>query len=451
MKPTVISAPSLPTPPKTHALRMPALPYSSALPGQQSSIFSSDSAHPSVHSSPSPQARTSSRRRRLWELAQKHHCPIIGVCFDVAQLRALAAKRFPISSSTSDYDVHHLAVSACAERNPFSEQLHRQLERHYALTITRYAALKHSEDVRQAWLDACRVGTDIPAALWAACTHPACDYDLELTLYRDIHMIQHQVGSGARAELEAMRRLQHENAGLRSQIDAMRSQAERAQEARTRERQIGERRLSDTLAELAQRSAQAERYRAELDATRAEAEALSERRQLAEALKAANERLLAHAARERDAQREIERLRDFARYAEETIEALTAEESREAGTAPDETTLSGKCILCVGGRPGSINGYREAVEQCGGRFMHHDGGIEDNHHRIDFALAAADIVICQAGCISHNAYWRVKEQCKRTGKPCMFVKTAGLSSFGRIVSEAGRQSAQPRPQSDPRP
>lgn len=438
MKRTVISSPPIPTPPKTHALRLPALPFSSALPSQQSSIFSPESAPPSGQ----PAARASSRRRRLWELAQKHHCPIIGVCFDVAQLRTLAAKRFPISPSTSDYDVHHLAVSACAERTPFSEQLHRHLERHYALTITRYARLKHSEEVRHAWLEACRLGTDIPAALWAACTHPACDYDLELTLYRDIHMIQHQVGSGARAELESLRRLQHENAGLRRQIDAMRTQAERAQHARIGERQASERRLSDALAELAQHGAQAERYRAELDATRAEAETLSERRQLAEALKTATERLHALAARERDAQREIERLRDFARYAEETIEALTAEESRDGISVPGEATLSGKCILCVGGRPGSINGYREAVEQCGGRFMHHDGGIEDNHHRIDGALAAADIVICQAGCISHNAYWRVKEQCKRTGKPCMFVKTAGLSSFGRIVSEAGRQSTQ---------
>ncbi|MDQ5879712.1 MAG: hypothetical protein QG638_2449, partial [Pseudomonadota bacterium] len=47
----------------------------------------------------------------------------------------------------------------------------------------------------------------------------------------------------------------------------------------------------------------------------------------------------------------------------------------------------------------------------------------------------ADIVICQAGCISHNAYWRVKEHCKRTGKRCVFVKSAGVASFDRAVGE----------------
>ena len=98
-------------------------------------------------------------------------------------------------------------------------------------------------------------------------------------------------------------------------------------------------------------------------------------------------------------------------------------------------SLDGKCVLCVGGRSGAVGAYREAVERQGGRFLHHDGGLEESLHRIDSALAAADLVICQAGCISHNAYWRVKEQCKRTGKPCLFVKRSGVSSFGRVIAD----------------
>ena len=97
---------------------------------------------------------------------------------------------------------------------------------------------------------------------------------------------------------------------------------------------------------------------------------------------------------------------------------------------------SGKCVLCVGGRTGAIEAYRHLVEQSGGRFLHHDGGLEESLHRIDGVLAAADLVICQAGCISHNAYWRVKEQCKRTGKRCLFIRNPGISSFGRAVNEA---------------
>lgn len=41
--------------------------------------------------------------------------------------------------------------------------------------------------------------------------------------------------------------------------------------------------------------------------------------------------------------------------------------------------------------------------------------------RLDASLAAADLVICQTGCISHDEYWRVQDHCRRTGKPCILV------------------------------
>jgi hypothetical protein len=135
-------------------------------------------------------------------------------------------------------------------------------------------------------------------------------------------------------------------------------------------------------------------------------------------------------------EREGNQLRDLVRDAEETIASLAV----EADVQPDasERDLSGKRVLCVGGRSGSLKSYREVVEQSGGEFLHHDGGLEESLQRIDSIVAAADIVICQAGCISHNAYWRVKEHCKRTGKRCVFVKNAGVSSFDRAVDAAGR-------------
>lgn len=40
---------------------------------------------------------------------------------------------------------------------------------------------------------------------------------------------------------------------------------------------------------------------------------------------------------------------------------------------------------------------------------------------LEASLTAADLVICQTGCVSHNAYWRVQDHCKRTGKPCVLV------------------------------
>jgi hypothetical protein len=51
------------------------------------------------------------------------------------------------------------------------------------------------------------------------------------------------------------------------------------------------------------------------------------------------------------------------------------------------------------------------------------------------SLAAADLVICQTGCISHNAYWKVKDFCKRTGKRCIFVENPSTSSFARGLAQ----------------
>lgn len=98
-------------------------------------------------------------------------------------------------------------------------------------------------------------------------------------------------------------------------------------------------------------------------------------------------------------------------------------------------TLKGYHVLCVGGLNQITPQYRRVVENLGGTFAHHDGGVEEKIGRLDAAIAAADAVICQTGFVSHNAYWRVKENCKKTGKPCAFVPKPGLSGFIRSLEE----------------
>lgn len=38
-----------------------------------------------------------------------------------------------------------------------------------------------------------------------------------------------------------------------------------------------------------------------------------------------------------------------------------------------------------------------------------------------FSQRAADLVICQTGCVSDSDHWRDNDQCKRTGKPCVLA------------------------------
>ena len=115
--------------------------------------------------------------------------------------------------------------------------------------------------------------------------------------------------------------------------------------------------------------------------------------------------------------------------------AAPASEPQPAPPVAQPVRLVNRSILCVGGRSGNVPVYRSMIEQVGAQFAHHDGGLEDSSGLLDASLAAADLVICQTGCISHGAYWRVKDHCKRTGTQCVFVDNPSASSLARTLRE----------------
>lgn len=380
-----------------------------------------------------------SRRRKLWEIPHKFHCPVIGVCFGVQELRTLMAKVMVFPRDSSDFLLHTTAVGACENRSRLAELLQKALEKRCQTIVKRFAQAKTADALLDCWRAAAAHGNEIPAALWAAWTHPACDAELEQLIYGDIHMIQHQIGSSIRTDLTTLKNLKQENQLWRQQLAAAQAEIEALRCNRVRETQGLEQRLGELQVELAGKDACIAKLNAELAKLRDSLPDLKDRQVLARRANDAEARASALVARVAEQQEELERQQDLARHANETIRHLLAAGDEIAG--PPEpfdapANLSGKCILCVGGRSGAVDAYRQIVEQRGGRFLHHDGGLEESLHRIDAALSAADLVVCQAGCISHNAYWRVKEQCKRSGKQCVFIKGAGVSSFGRVVSAA---------------
>ncbi len=382
-----------------------------------------------------------SRRRKLWEVSHKFHCPIVGVCFEVDHLRATMAKVMHFPRDTTDFVLHTTAVGACETRTQLAELLQKNMEKRFEVSIRRFAAAKNSEALRALWQEAVRTGSEIPGALWASWTHPACDALLEQEIYGDIHMIQHQVGTGTRADLTALKTLKAENGQLHKQLQEARREAETLRTEKANATQQLNQRISELLVELAGKDAWLANQTGQFETLRQSLPDLKDRQTLARRASDAEARALALTAHAAELEDKVEHLQALASHAEVTINHLLAAGNQAAAPASpskqdESAALAGKCILCVGGRSGAVEGYRQIVEQRGGRFLHHDGGLEESLHRIDAALSAADLVVCQAGCISHNAYWRVKEQCKRTGKQCVFVKSAGISSFGRLVSEA---------------
>ena len=379
-----------------------------------------------------------SRRKRLWDLEHLCHCPLVGVSLPMDTLRRLVSKALGGNAVANDYEVHAGAVSECTRRGKLSELMQAELDARYTREIQTFKSAKSTLAVAELWIQYVGAG-DVAGAFWAGLTHPRCDDSLQEAMCKDLHMFQHQAGAGVRLEIVRFNALADENSVLIRELAKVQERMTRVmgQKATELERLAAQlmqargtgitkdsriaflvqdlealqasipeledkQRLQKRVDQMAQRQTEIEANNAEL------------RRKLVSADRAMSERLAAGRA---------------------LLETSVAVEKCAQQAQPIVMHLHRKVVLCVGGRSGSLANYRDVVERVGGRFTHHDGGLEDNVSVLDANLAAADLVICQTGCISHNAYWRVKDFCKRTGKHCVFVENPSASSLERGLGQ----------------
>lgn len=365
-----------------------------------------------------------SRRRRMWELPTNCHCPLIGVCLPLALLRRLVNKVVVRPVEGDDYDVHVWAVHECASRNRMSELLQRTLDERFAVVLRQFRSLRDASALKAAWRQAVERG-DVAGPFWAVLTHPRCELPMIESVVRDMHMIQHQAGASARVDLNRYAELQKSSTGLARELEQTREKATRAADARARELARLSVETAQLRADLAQRDTVIDTLRRELEALQTALPDLRDRERLVRRVEELE-------AREQSLSDKMAQLRQrFARERQEAAAQLPAHAPAPVAAVPLEPALdlADKTVLCVGGRSGNVPNYRELLEKEGARFMHHDGGLEQASELLDTSLAAADLVICQTGCISHQAYWRVKDFCKRNGKRCLFVDNPSTSSL----------------------
>lgn len=391
----------------------------------------------------SPVAPKSSRRRRLWDLPRVVLCPVLGTCLSIEQLRRLADKVIGQRVLADDYELHCSAINECAQRSDLAERVQRELDTRHAQAIRQARALASPDALRSHWRAATQ-GSEVGAALWVTLTHPCCDAALEEQVQRDIHMLQHQAGTGVRLDVQRLQEVVAENAVLTRELAAVQARVTRqmadkalqierqqAELVRLRAQLMGRDTLIACLREDASRTesgvapAPADTSAVRLDL----AYRLEWRQQQVQTLTQALERS------ERQVRRLQARLSDVGPAAEVALDDTPVPDpAQEAVGGPLD--LQDKAVLCVGGRTASVPVYRREIETRGARFLHHDGGEEDSAARLDAHLEAADLVICQTGCISHGAYWRVKDHCKRTGKRCVFVDRPSASGLVRGLDTA---------------
>jgi hypothetical protein len=383
---------------------------------------------------PTP-ARVGSLRPKIWELSPNAHCPVIGVCLPLMRLQMLLGKAGHQVAGMGHYEQHLVAVGECRKHSRLAEIVQKDLDRQFQLTLQSFKGVKETSELLARWQQA-RTASHWAGVFWAILTHPRANALLCDEILGDVHMLQHQVGMASRHDQQEALRVRQAQEALQAQLAEFQGRLNTQQQAWQKRQKS----LEDELAaqrNLAQQAqAQADRAQTQLSQWVAQHHNTVE----AVRLKTENQHM-----------RETIALLEKSLRKEATVVATVAVGETEAASLtqdahsptegwqwlqkPDAGMEAARRVVCVGGMPAQIPQYRQAVESAGVSFAHHDGGIEHKLAQLDHCLAQADLVICQTGCISHNAYWRVKDHCKRTGKPCVFVAKPSIQVLQSLMRD----------------
>ena len=392
-----------------------------------------------------------SRRARLWELKDKFHCPLIGTCLSMDELARFARRHAFTGDLRDEYLLHVEAVGCAGNRNPVSEDLHKHFERKYAGYVARFERMKTADELLAFWKAHFENG-EVAGPMWAALTHKAANEETRHAVYADVHMLSHQVGAGLAADAKRLAWLARRNEELAAALERSGTDAAGAE---TETRRLNVELKTARAAEAAAR-ADAAALRQRLAAYESGAAIVDMGRRLM-GLTAANEELRTVAERSRtlqaalrDAQGQtaaLARERDTLAAERDALERLLlVAESDEAACDGEcdgcDNRAAGRCVLCVGGRTALLSQYRALAERLGIRLIHHDGGLEESLSRLPELINGADAVLCPTDCVSHAAYYKLKQHCKRTGKTCLLFEGAGVSGFAVALARlsAGQAS-----------
>ena len=408
-----------------------------------------------------PEPAPTSRRRLLWEIRDGYHCSICGTCLSFAELGKIAGKAgLRFEPGESEHGIHGHFVQLAAKPGRVAKLIQKVLDRKYRNAVERFRRAKSEAQVGELWSRALSEG-DVPGPYWALMTHPRTSTDLMVRAFGEVHMLSHLAGATNRADIRRLRALEGERRELSGQLAAARR---RLSERETEQRRLAEDHRTE-IRELTNRLRAAQAAETRLEQIEGdlrefeEGEALrrlnTHNTVLESELNEARRALRSESKRRVTIERELSALHAAHREMSATVRALSTEcatlesmlqsgidnangNAIESGAGVD---LCGRRVAYVGGRAGIVGHFRALVERLNGHFIHHDGGIEDHEGQLGRILGQADVVLCPVDCVSHRACLRAKRFCKRTAKPFVPLRSAGLSSFMfglRRVTECDR-------------
>lgn len=406
-----------------------------------------------VCTDPQPEKQTvTASRLRIWQVDPGMLCSVLGTCLTLNDLHVIARRaRYRIEPTTAAYQLHSWFVEMVTNPNDLSKIVDKELERRHARSASIVRRARTPEELQARFQEVCASG-HIAGAYWGAMSHPLCTGTQRWRLFGEIHMLSHLVGASRQADLARLHVLEGSCAALDGKL-AQLTHDHRALQKQQRLEEEQKERSRRTLALAELRLAAAQQRIVELESQTLIDEMRQQQGTLEQLLATANERLLrmeqtlsqtrSDLAESRRAEAQACELALDLSLENEALERellcrVTPCPLKDPAALAHQADLTGKRILCVGGRSSLVQHYRALVERRGGAFLHHDGGLEESLDAVTRALSTIDAVVCPVDCVSHAAYWKVKRACKHLAKQLIVLRSSGLSSFALGLQTVGQ-------------
>lgn len=395
------------------------------------------------------------QRTKLWELDHNYHCAIIGTCLTLDEVTKLLRSFKVTTKDISSYDIHTIIVTMISYNDYRSKKVQSYLNKKFKTTIQKTKKMDVAELIDE-WKYVVKSG-DLIATFWAVISHPLTTEQMKRDFYGDIHMQSHMSGASNRVDLKRLSQLENNQKKIDSETLAQQTkylnlQAENARLLLTIQQQTEKNSdcsnqiialtnanehltILNSVEEIGLLNSQLAKQENKMIFQANEIENYKKYKIENDAeVTALKEQISADNKSITEYKKEIEHLQFVLNESKSEDKCLFKKQG-----------LCGQCVLYVGGKASLIPYYRELVESKSGVFLYHDGGLEKSSQDLSQSLNRADLVIFPSDCISHHAYWKIKNTCKKQQKPFEYLRSPGLHSLSSLLEKVMTENSEVEP------
>ncbi|MBN2529497.1 MAG: DUF2325 domain-containing protein [Deltaproteobacteria bacterium] len=380
------------------------------------------------------------------------HCSILGTCLTIGDLKRIVNRLgLEVDNETTDYELHSVFVNAVATRNQISRLVDKLLEKKHQRTLRVFRRCDTETELKLLWQQEV-VSGDVKGAYWALMSHRLLNDELRKLAFGDVHMLSHVLAASrnttrqqlAKAESQLVEKEQ--KLSLTKQVFRKRL---RDRDARIDELQKSLTALKDVERKLALAHNTIFEIRKDSGVAKLESRLLElseslrkekQNNQLADAtLSRIGDELVAKTLENRRINQKLIGLTNENKALEQlltqTVGCPNAQDYCEHQIHLGDGSLCGRKIMYIGGRDNLIPHYRQLIHFLGGDLIYHDGWMSQSIDGLKKSLDNVDLVVCPVDCVSHGACQQIKAACKNKAVPFVPLRSLGLSSLARGISE----------------